>query len=134
MQYSDDITFDDNSYIIILTPGASLIVLGQNNQKVHYIGYALPVKYYNEYSKYEPFASSTLIYSKYLEEYINDLILSGKKIYIAYSQENNYELFLKSLEEINSKRKNKRQISKTKQLNFKYLGIEWWDIKVSEYN
>ncbi len=131
ISYNKDINFDDNSYVILLNALTALIFEPTLNKNVHYLGYALPEKYWDEYGRC---SADLVIYSKYLEKTVEQLILSDKKIYIVYSHDMSPSVFFKSIEEINGKRAVKRTVKDIGNLDFKFLGKNYFNTQVLEYN
>lgn len=94
---SQDLGFEDGSFVILLNARSSASVVGQN-KNVKYLGFSYPEdlmkKYENLIEASDPFLNVKVLKSKYLENEIQNILSGKNKVYALYAS-TKYPEFLK---------------------------------------
>lgn len=124
-----NLRLEDNSVVILLTQGTSFIVVNQN-PTVKFVGFQIQSEIFDKY-KDELYPLDLFLYSKhfpfkYGEEYMQDLILSDKKIYLLFNSEVILTVAQTALDSYNRNRSVLRKYTDCRPVTGKIFGTEYY--------
>lgn len=133
-----DMNFDDDSYVVFLNQGASVVVVGQN-PNVKIIGGEMPVEVFNKHfdtiKNIDYWYNSRYLKSAYAEKLVSDIFASDKKVYVLYQNGEEHRLILDDGLAFLDK-SHKRTLENCEDVMFKVFSSRYWatDIIKCEFN
>ena len=135
----EPLNFVDDSIVIFGSPATSFNAFNEN-KKVKYVGFVYPKEILKlqekSISDNKVDFYSMFFKSDYYEKYIEEIILSDKKIYMLYSQDLMENLLQESLDYYNSKRKNKRILTNCNDISLSTFNAyyHYFPVKKCDFN